>query len=243
MGLTLEELLEALLDGQTLAEIAATHGVDPQTVVDFLVAEAEAELDEAVAAGHLSVEQAALLRGWVVDGVERVMDNRFVFPNGLEMVERLGTRFGAHLEGIDWDGWVEFDWGAFIGQDPLSVAAEAIGISRGELLEALMDGQSLAEVAAAHGVDLQVVIDAQTESLGTLLDDLAAEGLIPDHVPGLVEGHLDLGMEMFAEHGFPFAGHWDGTFGDWAPWGDGDRPQWLEEWFDCCPCDDAEGGE
>ena len=41
-----------------------------------------------------------------------------------------------------------------------SVAAKAIGISEADLLAALQGGQTVADVAKAHNVDLQVVIDA-----------------------------------------------------------------------------------
>src|SRR5262245_30163160 len=42
----------------------------------------------------------------------------------------------------------------------LEAAAEAIGITEEELLAALQDGQSIAQVAEANGVDVQTVIDA-----------------------------------------------------------------------------------
>jgi hypothetical protein len=41
-----------------------------------------------------------------------------------------------------------------------SVVAKAIGISEADLLTALQGGQTVAAVAKAHNVDLQVVIDA-----------------------------------------------------------------------------------
>jgi hypothetical protein len=46
----------------------------------------------------------------------------------------------------------------------LSVAADAIGIPEEDLLAALRDGQSLAEVAEANGVDPQVVVDALVQA-------------------------------------------------------------------------------
>ena len=51
----------------------------------------------------------------------------------------------------------------------LEIAATAIGISTEDLRTALQDGQSLAEVAQANGVDPQVVIDAFVADLQTHL--------------------------------------------------------------------------
>lgn len=56
IGISADELRTALADGQTLAEVATANGVEPQAVIDALVAEATTRLDAAVAAGR--VEQA-----------------------------------------------------------------------------------------------------------------------------------------------------------------------------------------
>jgi polyhydroxyalkanoate synthesis regulator phasin len=52
------ELRDQLRDGSTLAEIAQAQGVDVQVVIDALVAEAKAHLDEKVAEGDLTQEEA-----------------------------------------------------------------------------------------------------------------------------------------------------------------------------------------
>jgi uncharacterized protein YidB (DUF937 family) len=237
LGLTLQELVQALLDGQTLAEIAQANGVERQALVDFLVGEAEAELDEAVAADFLTPEQAQVLRGWVEDGVELLLDNSFAFPNLFDLPGRLEGRFGMYLGGLDWDKWAEFEWSGLIGRDPISVAAETIGLTRGELLAALGAGQTLAEVAEAHGVDAQAVLDAQSASVSDLLDELVAGGLIPEQMQDLITAHLDQGLGMFAGRGFPLGRHWES-------WGDAPHVrEWKQEWFDGGPNDGGEGGE
>lgn len=44
IGISVEDLVAALREGQTIAEVAQANGVDPQTVIDALVAEAEARI-------------------------------------------------------------------------------------------------------------------------------------------------------------------------------------------------------
>jgi hypothetical protein len=58
LGVTEEELIAALRDGQSLADVAAAQGLDVQGVVDALVAAARAHIAEEVAEGDLTQEKA-----------------------------------------------------------------------------------------------------------------------------------------------------------------------------------------
>ncbi len=58
LGMPEQELVSALRGGQTLAQVAQGRGVDPQVVVDALVAEVKAHLDEEVASGEHTQEEA-----------------------------------------------------------------------------------------------------------------------------------------------------------------------------------------
>src|SRR3954454_21105022 len=64
------------------------------------------------------------------------------------------------------------------GRLDATVAATAIGISEADLRTALESGQSLAEVATAHGVDPQKVIDALVADAQTHLAADVASGRI-----------------------------------------------------------------
>jgi hypothetical protein len=67
--------------------------------------------------------------------------------------------------------------GRHFGPGPgLDVAAEAIGIEVDALREALESGQTIAEVAAANDVDVQVVIDAIVARMNERLDEAVANG-------------------------------------------------------------------
>lgn len=58
LGVTVDELVTALRDGQSIADVAAAEGVDVQVVIDAMVAEVQAHLDEEVAEGDLTQEEA-----------------------------------------------------------------------------------------------------------------------------------------------------------------------------------------
>ncbi len=57
----------------------------------------------------------------------------------------------------------------------LDAAAEAIGIERDALAEALRSGETIADVAAANGVEVQTVIDAMVTAANERLDEAVAD--------------------------------------------------------------------
>lgn len=59
IGIEPRELAASLRDGSTIAEVATEHGVEVQAVIDAMVAEAKQRLDEAVADGRITAEEAA----------------------------------------------------------------------------------------------------------------------------------------------------------------------------------------
>jgi hypothetical protein len=67
------------------------------------------------------------------------------------------------------------------GRGPgLSVAAEAIGIEESELLTALRDGQTIADVARSKNVDVQTVIDAIVAEMNSHLDQAVTDGKLTE---------------------------------------------------------------
>jgi hypothetical protein len=82
IGITSEELRTALRDGSTIAEVAEANDVEVQTVIDALVADAEAALDEAVANGRLTDERAAEIKASLPERIEAMVngEGRFGGP-------------------------------------------------------------------------------------------------------------------------------------------------------------------
>ena len=58
IGISPAELRDAVKGGQSVAEVAQANGVDPQMVVDAVVADLDAKLDTAVTDGKLTQERA-----------------------------------------------------------------------------------------------------------------------------------------------------------------------------------------
>lgn len=64
--------------------------------------------------------------------------------------------------------------------DGIQAAATVLGVEEETLRDALRDGQTLAELAVANGVDPQAVIDALVTNAEERIDDALAEGRIDE---------------------------------------------------------------
>lgn len=79
IGITEAELVEALRDGQTVAEVAEASGIDAQTVIDDLVAEVNTRIDEAAAQGDLDAERVAEIKANVVERITNFVNGEIRF--------------------------------------------------------------------------------------------------------------------------------------------------------------------
>lgn len=79
----------------------------------------------------------------------------------------------------------------FGGGADLDAAATALDLTVDELRTRLQDGQSLADVAEAEGIDRQQVVDALVAAGEARLDE--ARAALPERVAELVDGTLPLG--------------------------------------------------
>lgn len=74
LGLDAEALRTALQSGSTLRAIATQQGVNPQAVVDAIVAEANTRIDQGVADGRITAEKAAELRANATTKANEMLD-------------------------------------------------------------------------------------------------------------------------------------------------------------------------
>ena len=74
IGVEPESLREALRSGRSLAEVAEEAGVERQTVVDAIVAQAIERIDDAVDDGRLEAERAEALKAELPERAGRLVD-------------------------------------------------------------------------------------------------------------------------------------------------------------------------
>jgi transposase-like protein len=159
IGITPRELGQAIKGGQSVAEVATSHNVDPQAVKDAIDNAVDQKVDEAVAAGKIDAERAATIKSKAPEKVAKLVDGKLK-AGTLKRIERRGKlRKGARAGAA-------------------KVAAATIGVETKDLVAAVKGGQSIAAVAQSHDVDPQAVIDAVVAAANKKVDDAVAAGKI-----------------------------------------------------------------
>jgi transposase-like protein len=204
IGIEADDLVAALRDGQTIAEVAEANGVEPSVVVDAIVAAQRERLTAAVEEGTLTQEEADELAATLEEQATDLVNGEAELP--------------------PWDGH-QGPWGHpglwGFADGPVAAAADAIGIEAADLVAALRDGQTIAEVAEANGVETSVVVDAVAGSLQERLDSAVENGWID-------QGEADELAADLAEQAAAFVNgelmpgpwHGRGPFGSPGGWGD-----------------------
>jgi ribosomal protein S20 len=77
LGVSREELRDALKSGQTLSEYTTSLGKDPQTVVDALTNAATTKLDQLVADGTIKQERADTIKSKLPERIDTLMNHQF----------------------------------------------------------------------------------------------------------------------------------------------------------------------
>lgn len=106
LGMTARELVEALSDGTTLAELAQDHG-GAAALIEHLVGLVEAHLDQAVADGRITEEEAAEHLTQATEHITALVNGELEFPMlgtgpgpGEGMGPGPGMGFGRHGGGM-----------------------------------------------------------------------------------------------------------------------------------------------
>jgi predicted DNA-binding protein (UPF0251 family) len=199
LGMTAAELKAELEAGKSLAAIAGEKGVDVNTVVAALVADAKAELAEAVSSGRITQAQAdAKSAGLEARMTELV--NRTPPLGRPEGGDRRGPGHGPGIKG-----------------DP-AVVAEALGMTPAELKAELQAGKSLATIAGARGVDVNKVVAALVADAKAKLAEAVSSGRITQAQADERSAGLEARITEMVNHAPPFG---DGRKG---PGGHGVKP-------------------
>jgi hypothetical protein len=75
LGITTDELMQDLRNGQSIADVAKAKNVDVNKIVDALVSDAQSSIDAAVKDGHLSNDEATKLKADLKTRITDLVNN------------------------------------------------------------------------------------------------------------------------------------------------------------------------
>ena len=93
LGITTDELKTDLAKGQSIADIAKSKNLDVNKVIDTLVGDANAKIDQAVKDGHLTQKQGEAAKAMLKTVITNLVNNGF--PKGMHG-GGFGFGFGGH---------------------------------------------------------------------------------------------------------------------------------------------------
>jgi hypothetical protein len=145
IGISSADLLKDMKGGHSIAAVATAHNVDPQKVIDAIVSGADAKIQQAVTNGKISSTQGTKLEQLVATAAPKLVN---ATPKQL-----------AHRKLV---------------AGAIDVSAKTIGVTPQVLRQAIVSGQSVAEVATAHGVSPTTVVNALVTAGNARIDKAAA---------------------------------------------------------------------
>ena len=160
IGISPEELRSQIQSGKTVAQIATEHGVDPNAVVNAIVAALTQEIDQKAAAGSIDANRAAQAKQKLPD-----VANRFVN----ETKPRRDYR---------------------IRKDATQAAAKEIGVSTSDLKHARKNGKSIAQVAKDHDKSVDDVVNAIVKAATADVDQAVKDGKLDSQKADQIKRNL-----------------------------------------------------
>ncbi|MFZ4515355.1 MAG: hypothetical protein ACOYN3_03515 [Acidimicrobiia bacterium] len=155
LGMTTDELKDALKGGQTIEQIAQSKGVSIDTVKQALTDAVNAAIDKAVTDGKLTADQATKAKEKTAERVSNFVEY------GPKRGGGRGGPGGAGLNKL---------------ADPFKVAADTLGMTEDELKTALQGGKTIAQVAQEKGKTADAVVTALVDAANKAIDQAVTDG-------------------------------------------------------------------
>jgi hypothetical protein len=173
-GLSREEIVSQLGDGQTFNEILAANDIDPQVVIDAVTTVITDDLNQAVANGLITQERADQVLANLPDNLDRLMNA--TAPGGV-IQDRIHQRLEDSLIGV---------------------LAEMAGQDLSDVLRDAVTPPSLADIATQYGLDADAIIATTEQRITDDVNQAVADGrLTEDQAAQILDGLHDRLVERF----------------------------------------------
>jgi uncharacterized protein (DUF433 family) len=142
-GLSIEQVIEQLQAGQSLAAIAAANGSNADAVIAAAAARAEERLDQAVTNGRITQEEADAKLAELIAQANDIIND-----------DTLGERIEQRVE----QGRDRIVMAAMV-----KTTADQTGLPVQDVMQRLRDGETLEQIARSAGLSSAEVVDAAVE--------------------------------------------------------------------------------
>ena len=149
VGLDPVSVKEGFANGQTLGDTAEANGISPESIIDAIVAAMTERLNQAIADGKLTPEEAAEKAAGIPERANQIVDT---IPERKDKEHRPKR-------------------GAFIGEVLLEVGLDPVSVKEG-----FANGQTLGDTAEANGISPESIIDAIVAAMTERLNQAIADG-------------------------------------------------------------------
>jgi transposase-like protein len=170
IGISTTDLLAAMKGGHSIADVAKSHHVDVQTVIDAVVKALDARIKAGVSSGKITAEQATKFEAAVTKRVPKLVN---------ATLKHLRHRRLVHAA--------------------VDVSAKTIGITPADLRAAIESGKSVAEVATAHHVDPATVVHALVTAGTTRIDKAVDAGHLDAARAAKLKARLPQAAQRFVD--------------------------------------------
>ncbi|WP_127587001.1 hypothetical protein [Paenibacillus koleovorans] len=189
IGISAEELQTQLKAGKTVLQLAEEKGITKASLLEKLNAAFAKSIDDAVAAGALTQEQATKRKDEITARSEHLVTNLGLPPGG----QRMGPGQKGGQGGPGHGGGGPGGRGGMMGGGPgLGIQSEAIAGSLGmtveELRAAQQAGKSLSEIAQEKGITEDSLIGKLKDGLTDQLKKFVQQKRTPGAEPKQPEG-------------------------------------------------------
>lgn len=172
-GTDVSEVEAALENGLTVAEFAQQYGVAKEDLVAALMTDIEARVNDAITSGELTQREAQQLLTDLGTRVTAIVNGED--PNGNEAPDNSSTP-----DGVNGDAFGSLD-----------TIAKLTGTTIEDVMAAVMDGQSLVDFAAQHGVDESELIAAVAADVETQITANVENGYLTQAQADQLLANLD----------------------------------------------------
>jgi hypothetical protein len=214
LGMSAEELQAAIAEGQTPCQIVEAQGLDPAEVWAATEDARQDLLQQAVEDGLLTQNQA----DWIGQRMSDHDMSQWCDADGPPGF--LGSMRGRRPFG---PMGVDSEQAQAYREQTHAAVAEALGLSVEELDAAIAEGQTLAEIAEAQGVDLQAVHDTMAADRQEMMRQAIEQAVEDGQMDREQADWLLQGLEQGWMGGRGFRGHGFGPEGQDWPHGPGFR--------------------